>query len=276
LLKGIATKKIIERLTRKIPSRAIPWDFVDLIEIDPARRVRLKISHERLAKFHPSDLADILEDLAPVQREAIFNQLDEDVAAEALEEVEPKLQKQLLESMDSERAADIMEEMDPSAAADLLGELRKEQSEAILEEMEPEEREEVKELLEFSEHSAAGRMTTNYVSVPSDVTVAQAVEALRNFDDDPETVSEIYLLNDSGRLQGVVPLARLLLALPETKVAVLSESHFVSCPADMRDKEVAELFDRYNLRALPVVEEHNQLVGVVNVDQVIAFMRQQA
>jgi Mg/Co/Ni transporter MgtE len=119
-------------------------------------------------------------------------------------------------------------------------------------------------------------MTTNYVSVPSDATVAEAIEALRNFDDDPETVSEIYLLNDSGRLLGVVPLARLLLALPETKVAVLSESHFVSCPADMRDREVAELFDRYNLRALPVVEEHNKLVGVVNVDQVIAFMRQQA
>lgn len=126
LLKGIMTKRAIESLTKKIPSRAIPWDFVDLIEADPARRVRLKISHERLAQFHPSDLADILEDLAPVQREAIFNQLDEEVAAEALEEVEPKLQKQLLESMDSERAADIMEEMDPSAAADLLGELRKE------------------------------------------------------------------------------------------------------------------------------------------------------
>ena len=170
--------------------------------MDPARRVRLKISHERLEKFHPSDLADILEDLAPVQREAIFNSLDEEVAAEALEEVEPKLQRQLLESIDSERAADIMEEMDPSAAADLLGELRKERSEEILEEMQPEEREEVKELLEFSEHSAAGRMTTNYVAVPSDSTVAQAVEALRNFDDDPETVTEIYLVDDEGVLLG--------------------------------------------------------------------------
>ncbi|MES2222812.1 MAG: CBS domain-containing protein [Acidobacteriota bacterium] len=276
LLKGAVSKRVIERITKKIPSKAIPWDFVDLIEVDPARRVRLKISHERLSQFHPSDLADILEDLAPVQREAIFNQLDEEVAAEALEEVEPKLQKQLLESMGSERAADIMEEMDPSAAADLLGELRREQSEAILEEMEPEEREEVKELLEFSEHSAAGRMTTNYVAVPSDATVAQAIEALRNFEDDPEIVTEVYLLNDDGMLLGVVPLARLLLALPDTKVAVLSESRFVSCPADMPDRQVAELFDRYNLYALPVVEEHNKLVGVVNVDQVISFMRQQA
>lgn len=276
LLKGLATKQVVQRIAARIPSKVIPWDFVDLIEADPARRVRLKISHERLAQFHPSDLADILEDLAPAERQAIFNTLDEEVAAEALEEVEPKLQRQLVESMDSERAADIMEEMDPSAAADLLGELRKERSDEILEEMEPEERQEVKDLLEFSEHSAAGRMTTNYIAVPGNTTVAQAVDALRNFDDDPETVSAIYLVDQDGALTGVVPLARLLLAPPESKVVELSESRFVSCPAGMHDKQVAELFDRYNLYALPVVDEHNNLVGVVNADQVIAFMRQQA
>ncbi len=275
LLKGLATRRVVEHVASQIPSKVIPWDFVDLIEADPARRVRLKISHERLARFHPSDLADILEDLAPAQRDAIFNLLDEEVAAETLEEVEPKLQKRLLESMDSERAADIMEEMDPSAAADLLGELRKERSEAILEEMEPEERQEVKDLLEFSEHSAAGRMTTNYIAVPADTTVAQAIEALRSFDDDPETVTSIYLVDEEGILRGVVPLPRLLLALPDSKVAALSESRFVSCPAGMHDKQVAELFDRYNLYALPVVDEHNQLVGVVNADHVISFMRQQ-
>lgn len=275
LLKGLATRHAVEQIAAKMPSNVIPWDFVDLIEIDPARRVRLKISHERLAKFHPSDLADILEDLAPAERHAIFSTLDEEVAAEALEEVEPKLQKQLLESMDSERAADIMEEMDPSAAADLLGELRREQSDAILEEMEPAEREEVKELLEFSEHSAAGRMTTNYIAVPPETTVARAIDALRTFDDDPETVTAIYLVNDQNVLLGVVPLARLLLAKPDAHLDVLSESRFVSCPADMHDKEVAELFDRYNLYALPVVDEGNHLVGVVNADHVIAFMRQQ-
>ena len=276
LLKGLASKRIVAGVAAQTPSKVIPWDFVDLIEADPARRVRLKISHERLAKFHPSDLADILEDLAPVQREAIFNLLDEEVAAEALEEVEPKLQRQLLESLDSERAADIMEEMDPSAAADLLGELRKERSEAILHEMEPEEREEVKELLEFSEHSAAGRMTTNYIAVPAETTVAQAIDALRNFDDDPETVNAIYLIDAEGVLRGVVPLARLLLAQPETKLEALSDARFVTCIASMHDKQVAELFDRYNLYSLPVVDDRNNLVGVVNADQVIAFMRQQA
>lgn len=276
LLKGLTGKQVLDKLVSHVPSKVIPWEFVDLIEADPARRVRLKISHDRLATFHPSDLADILEDLAPAQREAIFHALDEEVAAEALEEVEPKLQKQLLESLDSERAADIMEEMDPSAAADLLGELRKDQSEAILEEMEPEEREEVKELLEFGEHSAAGRMTTNYIALSVEAAVADAVEALRNFDDDPETVNAIYLVDVEGVLKGVAPLARLLLATPETKISALSEAHFVSCPATMHDKQVAELFDRYNLYSLPVVDENNNLVGVVNADHVIAFMRQQA
>jgi len=276
LLKGLAPKGMVERLVSQIPSKAIPWDFVDLIEVDPARRVRLKISHERLSQLHPSDIADILEDLAPAQREAIFNLLDEEVAAEALEEVEPRLQKLLVESLNYERAADIVEEMDPSAAADLLGELNKDRSEAILEEMEPEERQEVKELLEFSERSAAGRMTTNYIAVPLNATVAQAVDALRNFDDDPENVTEIYVVDEQGVLHGAVHLAKLLLALPDSKVLTLSESGFVTCPEDMPDKQVAELFDRYNLYALPVVDEHKKLVGVVNADHVIAFMRQQA
>ena len=276
LLKGLAPKSTVERVISRIPSRVIPWDFVDLIEVDPARRVRLKISHERLAQLHPSDIADILEDLAPAQREAIFNLLDEEVAAEALEEVEPKLQKLLVESLNYERAADIVEEMDPSAAADLLGELNKDRSEAILEEMEPEERQEVKELLEFSERSAAGRMTTNYIAVPVDATIAQAVDALRNFDDDPENVTEIYLVDEEGVLHGVVHLAKLLMALPESKVCTLSEAGFVTCPEDMHDRQVAELFDRYNLYALPVVDENKKLVGVINADHVIAFMRQQA
>ena len=274
LLKGIAPAKTVERFVSRIPSRAIPWNFVDLIEADPARRVRLKISHKRLEQFHPSDLADILEDLAPAERQAIFNLLNEEVAAEALEEIEPKLQRQLLESLDSERAADIMEEMDPSAAADLLGELGKERSEEILGEMEPEERAEVEELLEFSEHSAAGRMTTNYIALPPETTVANAIDALRNFDDDAETVTALYIVDEPGTLRGVVPLPRLLLATLESEISLLSEEHFISCPEDMRDKEVAELFDRYNLYSLPVVDEQNVLVGVVKADQVIAFMRQ--
>ena len=160
LLKGLVPSAALRALLRKIPERMIPWEFVDLIETDPARRVKLKISHERLAKLHPADIADIVEELAPAEREAVFETLDEEVAAEALEEIQPKLQRSIVESLDSDRAADIVEEMDPDAAADLLGDLSEEHSQEILEEMEPAQREEVSELLEFKEDTAAGRMTT--------------------------------------------------------------------------------------------------------------------
>jgi magnesium transporter len=273
LLQGALPKPTIDSLARRFPARVIPWEFVDMIEVDPARRVKLNIEHERLAQLHPSDIADILEDLAPAEREAILTTLDEEVAAEALEEVEPKLQKSMVESLDSEVAAGIVEEMDPSAAADLLAELPEASSEAILEEMNPEERQEVEELLEFRENSAAGRMTTGYVSIPHSAMVSDAVQALRDFEGDIETITEIYLTGEDEVLKGVVPLGRIVLALPETRVDVLSEPRFISCAADAHQDQVADLFDRYNLRALPVIDSKGRLVGVVEADHVIAFLR---
>lgn len=273
LFKGLLPRHTLAQFAMHFPTSIIPWEFVDLIEVDPARRVKLKIEHARLADMHPSDLADILEDLSAQEREAVFGSLDEEVAAEALEEVEPRLQKSLLESLDSGRVADIMEEMDPGAAADLLAELSDERSEAILEEMNPAERQDVEDLLEFPENSAAGRMTTAFVQVASIASVREAVRALREFDGDTESVTEIYLTGNNDMLEGVVPLARLLLALEETRVSVLSEPRIISCHVKAHQDEVAELFDKYNLRALPVVESANRLVGVVQADHVIAFLR---
>jgi len=148
LLKGVVPMIALRTLLVQIPPRTIPWDFVDLIETDPARRVKLKISHDRLAKLHPADIADIVENLTPDEREAVFETLDEETAAGALEEVEPKVQKAIVESLDSERAAEIVEEMNPDAAADLLNDLPEERTSQILQEMEPEERKEMVELLE--------------------------------------------------------------------------------------------------------------------------------
>ncbi len=273
LFLGVLPRQTLDRLARQFPARVIPWEFVDVIEVDPARRVKLKIEHERLAQLHPSDIADILESLAPAEREAILTTLDEEVAAETLEEVEPKLQKALVESLDSETAAGIVEEMDPGAAADLLAELPEERSEAILEEMDPEERQEVEDLLEFREDSAAGRMTTAFVQVPVEATVADGVEALRAFEGDPETITEVYLVDEMGILKGVVPLGRMILAKPETMLAVLTETRFISCKADAHQNTVAELFDKYNLRALPVLDDDGSLVGVIEADHVIAFLR---
>jgi len=274
VFKGLLPRATLEALSRRFRERGIPWHFVDVIEVDPARRVKLRIEHERLAEMHPSDLAEILEDLSPAEREAVFTSLDEEVAAEALEEVDPKLQKSLLEKLDEERIADIVEEMDPGAAADLLAELPEEQSDAILEEMEPEERQEVAELLEFDEKSAAGAMTTDFVAVKADGTVADAVHALRAFDGDPESVTEIYLLNEKQVLRGTIPLARLVMAQGETRLSVLAEARFLSCPADLHQNELAEMFDKYNLHALPVVDAEGRMAGVVQADHVIAFLRE--
>jgi magnesium transporter len=274
IFKGILPRGTLETLSRRLSASGIPWQFVDVIEVDPARRVKLRIEYARLAEMHPSDLAEILEDLAPAEREAVFTSLDEEVAAETLEEVEPRLQKALLEKLDEERIADIVEEMDPGAAADLLAELSEERSDAILEEMEPEERQEVEELLEFDEKSAAGCMTTDFVFAGMQATVAQAVQALRNFEGDPENVTEVYLLDEKRVLRGVISLARLVVAQPETRLAVLAEPRVLSCPADLDQNDLAELFDKYNLHALPVVDGQGRMVGVVQADHVISFLRE--
>jgi sporulation protein YlmC with PRC-barrel domain/CBS domain-containing protein len=258
VFKGLLPRATLESISRKLGAHGIPWEFVDVIEVDPARRVKLRIEYERLAEMHPSDLAEILEDLAPAERAAVFTSLDEEVAAETLEEVEPKLQKALLEKLGEERIADIVEEMDPGAAADLLAELPEEQSDAILEEMEPEERQEVEDLLEFDMQS----------------TVAEAVHALRSFDGDPESVTEVYLLDEKRVLRGSVSLARLVMAQPETRISVLAEPRVLSCPADLNQNDLAELFDKYNLHALPVVDGQNRMVGVVQADHVISFLRE--
>ena len=272
LLKGLPAASI-ERLACRFRSTVIPWDFVDLIDRDPARRVRLKIEQDRLSRMHPSDIADILEELAPTERSALFNSLNEEVAAEALEEVNAKTKQALIETLDSETVAGIVEEMDPGAAADFLAELPEERSEAILEEMDPEERREVQDLLEFAGDSAAGQMTTDYLSLRKDATVQEVKQSLREFDGDVELVSDVYLTNEKDQTCGVVPLVQILLAGDGRKLEDLPHSHFVSCEPDTAGKRVAELFDKYNLRSLPVIDKDLHLVGVVHAEQVIASLR---
>ena len=273
LLKGLPASSV-SRIACRFKTSVIPWDFVDLIDRDPARRVRLKIEQDRLAKMHPSDLAEILEELAPAERQALFTSLDEGVAAEALEEVEPKMQKALTEGMDSEQVAGIVEEMDPAAAADFLAELPEERSEAILGEMDPEERQEVEELLEFSGDSAAGQMTTDYISLGERAVLSEALAALRGYEGDQETLTHIFLVDMEEHLRGVVPLVKLLLAGDGEALAGMADGHIVSCDVDAPGKKVAELFDKYNLRALPVVDHEKKLAGVIYAEQVIAQLRE--
>jgi len=273
LLRGLAPRAALHVLLQRIPPRTIPWSFVDLIETDPARRIKLKISHEGLATLHPADIADIVEDLAPDEREAVFRTLDEDVAAETLEEVEPKVQKAIVESLDSERAAEIVEEMDPDAAADLLGDLPQDRTEQILVEMEPEASQEVVELLEHKEETAAGRMTTEFLALPVTATVENAVGVMREFEGGIESVSTIYLVDSHGTLVGAVPLVKLVLAQPDTPLLSLLQEPLIFTNKETSDNEVAELFDKYNLITLPVIDERRKLAGVITSDDVITMLR---
>jgi len=273
LLKGVIPASALRALLQRVPQREIPWDFVDLIETDPARRVKLKISHDRLAKLHPADIADIVEELAPDEREAVFETLDEEVAAEAMEELEPKVQKAVVESLDSDRAADIVEEMEPDAAADLLADLPEERTAEILVQMEPEERQEVAELLEFRENTAAGRMTTEYIALPVTASTNDAIEALRAFEGRMESMSTIFLTDSRGTLVGAVPLAKIVLAPMASPMLGLAQEPLISTHEDAKEKEFAELFDKYNLLTLPVIDEKNHLMGVITRDDVINMLR---
>src|SRR5438093_1210911 len=272
LSKGLVPSFTLRALLERIPPRVIPWEYVDLLETDPARRVKLKIAYEGLARLHPADIADIVEDLAPAEREAVFETIDEEVAAEALEEIDPDIQVSIVESLDKDRAADIVEEMDPDAAADLLGELREEQSGEILKEMEPEERQEVTQLLEFGEHTAAGRMTTEFVAVPDTASVDDAIDALKTFEGSREALATIYLTGAGRKLMGAVPLVKIAISPPTLQLAELSES-FVACARDTPQSEVAALFDKYNLITLAVVDEHGRLAGIITADDVITMLR---
>ena len=166
LTKGLVPAFTLRTLLGRIPPRVIPWQYVDLLETDPARRVKLKIVYEGLSKLHPADIANIVEDLPHAEREAVFETIDEEVAAEALSEVDPKMQASILESLETEKAADIVEEMSPHEAADVLAEMEESTSQEILEEMESEPESDVRELLEFKEDTAGGMIDRGVVTPP--------------------------------------------------------------------------------------------------------------
>ncbi|HEY3885823.1 MAG TPA: CBS domain-containing protein [Vicinamibacterales bacterium] len=273
LAKGIIPGHTLRVLLPRVPTRAIPWNLVDLVETDPSRRVKLKISYRGLSTLHPADIADIVEDLPPAEREAVFETLDEEVAAGALEELDPRTQVAILESLASDRAADIVEEMGPDAAADLLGDLPEAHSGAILDEMEPAERQQLRTLLEFGQRTAAGRMTTEYLALPGSAPADQVIHALRRFEGGLESLAIVYITGPDGELMGAVPLAKAVTGAAGTPLSRLMTDPAVRCALDTPDEQVAELFDKYNLLALPVVDEHGRLAGIITADDVINLLR---
>lgn len=274
ILQGWLPRSWIRRLQRAIPWKSIRWEFCNIIEADPQRRLRLNISHRALEHMHPADLADIVEELSPDERGAIFETIDSEVAADALSEVDPKMQASILEALEPEKAADIVEEMAPDQAADVLGELEEETSEEILDEMETEPKTEVRELLEYAEDTAGGMMTTQYVALDEGAAVADAMAAVRHSEDLIEGLNTIFLTDRDGRLAASVPLAKLLVAGGDQPLKELATGTLIEASVGEKQDRVTELFDKYNILTLPVVDEDRKLAGVITADDIISVLRQ--
>lgn len=274
LVQGVLPRRLIRRLQQPIPPRSIRWEVCNILEHDPQRRLRLNISNKLLEQMHPADLADIVEELGPEDRQAIFENMDREAAAEALAEVDPDIQASILESLEAEMAAEIVEEMSPDQAADVLADLDERASEEILEEMEHEGQEEVRELLEFEDDTAGGLMNTEYVALQRTATVADAIEALRSMDDVAETINTIFLVDADDHLEAAIPVGRLFLHDSAAQLEKLISENKISVPVDEPQDRVVELFDKYNLLALPVLDKNAKLAGVIHVDDIVSVLRQ--
>lgn len=270
LLQGVVSPSMVRKLQSKLPQRTIRWEFVNLIEPDPLRRVKLRITHEKLEDLHPADLAEIMESLSAAERQGIIASLDEEMAGRVLAELDERLTTQIVEKLDPEKAADILEEMAPDAAADLLAELPKETSEELLDEMPGQEAEEVRELLAFDPSAAGGMMNTDFVFIGETASREEVVDWMRTQDLNFDQLDNIVLLDAAAQFSGIVPVARLLLAAPDQSVAELKLEPLLSVQADADESEVFELFDKYNLRTLTVVDEHQRPIGTIAVDDVVS------
>jgi magnesium transporter len=275
LLQGVISPMAIRRIQGKLPPKSIRWEFVNLIEPDPLRRVKLRLSGDRLAQLHPADLADIMEELSPDERQSIFDSLDEETAAETIAELDKRLQTQVVEKLSPGKAADIIEEMNPDEAADLIQSLAPEKSAEVLEEMEHHEAREVEKLLRYEPNTAGGMMNSEIVVLGEDATRGEVLDYIRFHEIPVDQLDNVILVNREAALAGTVPLARLLLANAEQRMSDFVFEPLLFVKPDTHDKEIFEIFDKYNLRSLTVVNEESHPIGAITVDDVVSRLRAQ-
>lgn len=265
-------------LPRRLMAKVKKATLIDWKDVEPfashVPMVKLKVSHERLAKLHPVEIAHITEALAYPQVAEIVESLNDAVAADTLEEMPEERQVDIVGAMTEERAADILEEMGPDEAADILAELDAEKAERILAEMEPEQAAEVRELMIYKEGTVGALMTTDYVALPAHLTVQEALTAIRQLDWKPDLLYYIYLVDDQEQehLRGVVSLRDLVLAEPETPLLDIAVQDLQVAHPWESARDAVRTIAEYNLLALPVVDEEGRLLGIVTVDDAMALL----
>ncbi|MFN2548074.1 MAG: magnesium transporter [Myxococcales bacterium] len=266
-----AVDALLKRLKPGSPylrrAQFVPWKHVQPLAAGTSK-VRLDLARRAMAEVHPSDLAEILEDLDRRERAVLFRDLPIEFAADALEESEPGLQRELLRMVEPSRAADIVEKMQPDDAADMLSELPKEQTAEILAAMDPPDARVVEELLTYDENTAGRMMNTEFLRLQPAMTAQQALSAVRDQAREVAQVHDCFVVQRDRRLLGVLSLRDLLLAAPEAPVDAIMHEHPAPLEPEDRAGKVAELAAKYNLFSLPV-ERDGKLLGVVTVDDVL-------
>ncbi|HLR07332.1 MAG TPA: CBS domain-containing protein [Pyrinomonadaceae bacterium] len=255
------------------PVEVIDWADVGYLATDAAT-VQLKSHRGRLARLHPVEIARLAEAFSYQQGAEIVESLDDDTAAETLEEMAAERQAQILGDMDEERAADILERMSPDEAADVLGDLPEEKAEDLLNLMQDDEQSEVAELLPYEDDTAGGLMTTEFVTLPRDLTVGEALARLREMAKTPNMIYYLYVVaaEDSWKLIGVIALRNLILADPSAPLENVMRSDLQVAHPDDNAADVAQKVAEYNLLALPVVDEAGDILGIVTVDDAIEIL----
>ncbi|MBE6485827.1 MAG: magnesium transporter [Methanosphaera stadtmanae] len=255
-------------LSKKIKHQdnIISWKDIDSLDFS---NLKLKVSKKKLRKLHPADIAEIVDDLGISDSMSILNSLDDESAADAFEEISPEKQKTILTEMEEKEAADLVDEMSPDDAADLLATISDEKKEEILELMDPEESQELRELLEYPENTAGGVMTTEYASVIGNISTKEVMNEIRQIADEVETLYYIYILSAEEKLEGVVTIRELLLNDDETMIYDYMIKDVVSVDVNEEETEVAKIIAKYNLIALPVVDEREKMKGIITVDDAI-------
>ncbi len=264
---GKLARAIADRFGRGLPPGVISWEDVELLPGD--QMVRLKVPGAKITDLYPADLAEIISDLSPSDSSRFLDSLDLKTVADTLEEVEPEFQASLVEAMPDEKVADVLEEMAPDEAADLLAELPENRSEELLNLMEEDEAADVRKLLTYPEDSAGGIMNTEFVAVVPDLTAGEAISVIRETAPEAETIYYVYVTDHEGQLQGVFSLRDLVLARPEMPVSEFMHHRIVSVNLVESQSEVAQVVSKYNLLAVPVVDDQNRLQGIVTADDAL-------
>ena len=248
-----------------LKEKLIAWNYMELIERDMSQ-IKLSVSHRRLHDMHPADVADIIEQLDPQQRQSVFEHLDAEQAADTIAELEDEVQADVIDDMDERQGAALLNEMDPDDAADIIGDLDYEKAETLLKFMGVREEATVRALLGYREKTAGGIMTTDYVAVDEGSTVQDAIALLRELGDDAENIHYLYTTTADNVLTGVLSLRTLVVSDPGEQLATIAYKDLVTTAPETDQEECAETIRKYDLLALPVVDERGVLLGLVTVD----------